>query len=73
MCIAVQSHIKIPRVQNFQFSSFLPEKKYMFYINVGGVAITYAKEKNLKFRIVQKLKWRTYGLRLPIILVIDLS
>ena len=26
MCIAVQSHRKIPKVQNFQFSSFLSEK-----------------------------------------------
>ena len=27
MCIAVQSHRKIPKVQSFQFSSFLSEKK----------------------------------------------
>ena len=27
MCIAVQSHRKIPKVQNFQFSSFLSEKR----------------------------------------------
>ena len=31
MCIAVQSHRKIPKVQSFQFSSFLSEKMCMFY------------------------------------------
>ena len=31
MCIAVQSHRKIPKVQNFQFSSFLSEKMCMFH------------------------------------------
>ena len=30
MCIAVQSHRKIPKVQSFQFSSFLSEKMCMF-------------------------------------------
>ena len=47
--------------------------------NVGGVAMfvkndyNICKEKNLKFRILQKLKWKTNGLRLPIILVKDMS
>ena len=31
MCIAVQSHKKIPKVQSFQFSSFLSEKMCMSY------------------------------------------
>ena len=31
MCIAVQSHRKIPKVQSFQFSSFVSEKMCMFY------------------------------------------
>ena len=34
MCIAVQSHRKIPKVQSFQFSSFLSEKSVNVFLNV---------------------------------------
>ena len=36
MCIAVQSHRKIPKVQNFQFSSFLSERKCVCSIVLAG-------------------------------------
>ena len=36
MCIAVQSHRKIPKLQNFQFSSFLSERKCVGSIVLVG-------------------------------------
>ena len=36
MCIAVQSHRKIPKVQNFQVPSFLSEKKCVSSIVLAG-------------------------------------
>ena len=36
MCIVVQIHRKIPQVQNFQFSGFLSEKKWVCSIVLAG-------------------------------------
>ena len=48
MCIAVQSHRKIPEVQNFQFSSFLSERKCVCSIVLAGWYFSNLKGKQSK-------------------------
>ena len=48
MCIAVQSHRKMPKVQNFQFSSFLSDKKRVCFIVLAGKNFSNLKGKQFK-------------------------
>ena len=48
LSIAVQSHKKIPKVQNFHFSSFLSEKKCVCSIVLVGGSFSNLKGKQLR-------------------------
>ena len=44
--IAVQSHRKIPKVQNFQFSSFYQKKMCMFYSSSWTIFLKFKRQAN---------------------------
>ena len=48
ICIAVQNHRKIPKIQNLQFSSFLSEKKCVCSIVPAGQYFSNLKGKQFK-------------------------